>query len=266
MPTAEALESYEWTAYGEVLGLAARGLVDPRTTLALLHPVEATAKDILRDAMASRVARWQAERAGIDPCEEPGCRGERDGCLLLHAKRRHREPADAPLAPSHIAWRPPEAISRAHDERMDRQARLRLAGWRPSDLVGPVCAHIGADPAAVLAGRRRPAECAARALIAYVACDGVGTPAVTVAELLGVSGATISLARVRGRALLASRGWSFEGCCRGAFGGGSGAACGRPLRTAWAGLRSDRERRAAGWGGGVIRCRGDGREEEEVDS
>ena len=210
VPTGQALESYEWSAYGQVLGVAARELVDPRKTLALLHPDEATARALLRDAMASRVARWQADRAGIDPCEEPGCRGARDGCLLVHTQRRRRERADASLAPAHIAWRPPGAISSMHDERMDRQARLRLAGWRPVDLVGPVCAHLGADEAAMLAGRRTRAESAARSLIAHVACDGVGTSAVAVAELLGVSGAAISLARARGRVLSAARGWSFD--------------------------------------------------------
>ena len=35
--------------------------------------------------------------------------------------------------------------------------------------------RLGADADAVIAGRRRAAECAARAVIAFVACDGVGT-------------------------------------------------------------------------------------------
>ena len=56
----------------------------------------------------------------------------------------------------------------------------------------------------------RPAESAARALIAHVACDGAGTSAVTVAELFGVSGSAVSQARVRGRALLAARGWDID--------------------------------------------------------
>jgi hypothetical protein len=194
-----------------VLGVAAQGLVVPSRTLALLHPDETTARARLRDAMAVRVARWQAERAGIDSCEEPGCRGARDGCLLVHAVRRGRDPPGAMPAPSNVACRRPGTISRVHDERLDRRARLLLTGWRPSDLIGPVCQRVGADPSVLLAGSHRPAESAARALIAHAACDGAGTPTVDVAELLRVSGTAIQKARARGRDILTSRGWSLDG-------------------------------------------------------
>ncbi|MCG3133451.1 MAG: hypothetical protein HMLKMBBP_00619 [Planctomycetes bacterium] len=110
---------------------------------------------------------------------------------------------------AHTAGRKPGSVSREHDERMDQQTRLRLAGWRAADMTGPVCARRGADPVALPAACHRPAESAARAPIARVACDGAGVPAVAVADLLRVSGAAVSKSRLRGRALRPARGWSF---------------------------------------------------------
>ena len=107
VPTAEALESYPWTAYPEVLGLGGPGLVDPRRTLALLHPDETVARRVLREAMAARAVRWQSQRQGIDACEEPGCRGARDVCFLLHAPRRAAGSKDAaPPSPplDRVCW------------------------------------------------------------------------------------------------------------------------------------------------------------------
>ena len=209
VPTAAALESYAWSAYSELVGGAAPGVVDVGRTLALLHADQATARSILRDAMASRVARWQSERAGIDVCEEPGCRGEGDGCRLVHPDRRRRASCEEIPAPSPVAWRP-RGVDPVHDERSDRSARLRSAGWRPQELLAPVSVRLGADPAAVLAGGRSSAECAARAVIAHVACDGVGIPAATIAELLRVSGPAICVARRRGRIVLEAHGWTVD--------------------------------------------------------
>ena len=47
-------------------------------------------------------------------------------------------------------------------------------------------------------------------MIAYVACDGVGSCGSDVAELLGVSGAAVSAARRRGGAILASLNLSVD--------------------------------------------------------
>ena len=38
-------------------------------------------------------------------------------------------------------------VSRVHDERAERRARLKSAGWRPANLVEAVCARLDADPA-----------------------------------------------------------------------------------------------------------------------
>ena len=57
---------------------------------------------------------------------------------------------------------------------------------------------------------QNPLECAARAVIAHVACDGVGLSGSDVAGLLGVSNASVSAARRRGRAALASLNLSVD--------------------------------------------------------
>ena len=101
-------------------------------------------------------------------------------------------------------------MSRVHDERADRCARVRLAGWAPADLVDPVCARHDSDAGAVRAGRRTAAETAARSLIAHVACDGAAVSAEVVAGLAGVTSAAVGAARRRGAALLASRGWTVD--------------------------------------------------------
>jgi REP element-mobilizing transposase RayT len=218
VPTAEALETYEWTAYPEVLGLRAPGLVDARETLALVHPDEAVARRTLREAMSWRVARWRSARDGVDVCEEPGCRGARDACGLVHPERVRLANGRFGAHPGPAA--PAEAgISRVHDDRADRRSRLLAAGWRAADLVAAVCARLGADPAAVLRGERRRPESRARSVVACVACEGAGERVGEVARLLGVSGTAAAAARRRGRRILDGLGvdveqalsWGLEG-------------------------------------------------------
>ena len=214
VPSAEALESYPWSAYGAVLGLRGPGPAAAAATLALLAPDPLVARERLRRAMEVRVADWRAQRAGIDVCDEPGCRGAPDGCELVHARlpRRARSgaaPPEAVAAGSDAAWQP-RGVSTVHDERLDRRARLRARGWTLADLVRAACARCGADTRVVLAGGRRPAACSARAVIAHVACDGVGLPAAEVAAHLGVSDAAVSVGRRRGELLLAAHGWRVD--------------------------------------------------------
>lgn len=208
--SAQDLELYEWSAYAEVLGLASPGLVDPRHALALLHPDQAVARAALRAEMEASVARWRSSRVGIDVCDEPGCRGVRDQCLLVHPARQRGNQTGIGLAATHVPTRADVCVRSVIHDRADRRAQLALAGWSPDDLVSPVCTRMGVAPDAVLAGCRRRAECAARAVIACVACDGVGVPAVVVAQALGLSEAAVSQARARGGALLAAREWSFD--------------------------------------------------------
>lgn len=214
VPTAEALGSYPWSAYGAVLGLREPRPVAAAEALALLAPEPLVARERLRRAMETRVAEWQAQRAGIDVCDEPGCRGTPDGCELVHTRLPRRAisgsaPAGTISTPSESTWQP-RGVSMVHDDRLDRRARLRAVGWTLDDLVLAACARFGADPGVVLAGGRRPPECSARAVIAHVACDGVGVPAAEVAGHLSVSDAAVSVGRRRGVTLLASLGWNVD--------------------------------------------------------
>jgi hypothetical protein len=85
-------------------------------------------------------------------------------------------------------------------------------GARHRARGGPLrlCTRLGAVPAGVLSARRRPAECAARAGLAFVACDGAGLTGAELAESLGVSRMAVSAARGLGRALLTERGWTTD--------------------------------------------------------
>jgi len=60
------------------------------------------------------------------------------------------------------------------------------------------------------AGGRRPAECAARAAIAFVACDEVGVAGERIAELVGVSAAAVSMACRRDREHPGLREWRID--------------------------------------------------------
>lgn len=214
VPSAEALERYPWTAYPEILGLAEPGLVVPSRTLALIHPDEAAARAALREGMGNRVVRWQAERDGVDLCEEPGCRGAIDLCGRVHlrpVRRRAVPPMDATGSAADDASGVAATAEQEHRQRVRRAAALAAIGWGPADLVDSVCERIGADRRLLLERGRAGAESAARALIAHVACDGAGVPVQEVAELLRISSAAVVYARHRGAAILAAEGWSIDG-------------------------------------------------------
>lgn len=204
-----ALESYPWTATPEVLGLAPPDLVDPRKTLSLIDPDEGVARALLRDALLARVAEWRAKEPGVDACDEPGCRGEQDGCRLVHVVPQPM-PGSQIFACATQSLISTSTTAGVHDERLNRAARLRAAGWQPADLIAPIARRLGADPAGVLRGARIHSACRARAVLIHVACDGVGVPAVDIARLVGVGASAVSAARQRGSRLLAEHGWSMD--------------------------------------------------------
>ena len=180
-----------------------------------MHPDERAARVQFRDALADRVAAWRAQRDGVDLCEEPGCRGVRDGCRLVHPApvRRAKDGRAAgevrpPLEPTGLPTVHDDRMDRM--DRMDREAQLRAAGWKPVSLVRVVAERMGASPTGVLNGARTHAECGARAAVIHVACDGAAVPVNELARVLGVSAAAVSAARPRGRRVLADLGWSVD--------------------------------------------------------
>jgi len=144
--------------------------------------------------------------------------GDDDRGFFVDRLRRVFVAADVVLLAWALLVTPPPVVSSVagiatvHDQRFDRRMRLRLRlrGWRPADLVGPACLRLGATPAALLDGSHRPQECAARAAIAHVACDGAGVPGTDLAELLRVSESAVTRARGRGARVLAEHGWSVD--------------------------------------------------------
>jgi len=69
-------------------------------------------------------------------------------------------------------------------------------------LLERVTREFGVTEAAVRSGRRDPAVCDARAVLAHLACDGLGLCDAEVATHLGVGVTAIPRARARGRAWL----------------------------------------------------------------
>jgi putative transposase len=207
LPSAEALETYPWTAYPEVLGLAKPGLVDAAATLRLVHPDPRVAVPTLREAMAARIAGWHGQRAGVDVCDDPVCRRAADGCLLVHHERRSSPGLEQAPESASVSRR---GISTEHDRRRERRLALIASGRGLRDVVAMTAAHLGADADAVERGVRTHVESGARAVAAYVACDALGCPVGEVAALLGVSGTALPRARRRGRAILEARGWTTD--------------------------------------------------------
>jgi hypothetical protein len=86
-------------------------------------------------------------------------------------------------------------VSPVLDAQLERRETLRARGWTPRELVVPVCARLGADPALVLSGGRARPEARARAVIAALACDGAGFPGAAAAAVLRVGGPALAAAR-----------------------------------------------------------------------
>ena len=100
------------------------------------------------------------------------------------------------------------------------RARARLRAWTEDDggsragwtepqqpalraelavLVEHVGAHFGVAPEDLAGGLRRTAATDARAVVAHLACDGLGIPQEEVGRALGVTGSAVGRARWRGR-------------------------------------------------------------------
>jgi hypothetical protein len=123
-----------------------------------------------------------------------------------------RDPAmDAPPVPEPAA-RVSQHVEREPQGDVDSASiaalrdRLRADGWTPRALVAAACELTGAAPESVRLGGRRAAVSRARAIAAYVACDGLAWPAGELAPMLGVLPSSLAAAGTRGRAMLAATG------------------------------------------------------------
>lgn len=78
-------------------------------------------------------------------------------------------------------------------------ARLPASRTELAVLVDRVGATFGVAPKELAGGLRRGAASDARAVVAHLACDGLGIPQEEVGRALGVTGSAVGRARGRGR-------------------------------------------------------------------
>jgi REP element-mobilizing transposase RayT len=161
-----------------------------------------------------------------------------DAYLLVVIRYVHRNPLEAGLVPDCAALRrfPWTGHATLMGERraafqdvafvLDRfgeppaRARARLRAWTEDDcescaawtpprpsalrtdlavLIDRVGATFGIAPKDLAGGLRRTAASEARAVVAHLACDGLGIPQEEVGRALGVTGSAVGRARDRGR-------------------------------------------------------------------
>ena len=187
--TVDALQAYPWTAYPALVGSSSTRLVDVDGVLSLFGAER-------QDAIGSLRAYLSSSQAMDAPSAET---------LGLSA----RVQADSRAFGVEGVQGRVEFIDRIV-QRLDTRAARKLAmearGWSVRTLVDATCRRVGADIASVRNGRRTAAESLARALIAHVACDVVGTSEASVARETGVSPQAIARARRSGRQLIGAMG------------------------------------------------------------
>jgi hypothetical protein len=198
VPTIDALRTHRWSTLGETLGLREAKLTDPAATLALLHDDPAVARVELIDLLEARARVWAArtgDLAEVEPPETTTVDLPRAACEELGVPRTLRT-VSGPVMPK---------IASAESMHA-RLVALRAEGWFPGHLLIEVCAALGADPGAVLAGRRDVRTSAARAIVCHLACDVIRWKVKDVAAAVGTSTPAACQARRRGAAIVAELG------------------------------------------------------------
>jgi REP element-mobilizing transposase RayT len=186
VPTIDALRGHPWSAFGDLLGLRRPVWTDVDAALAAIDERPDWARDTIIRMLERKALEW-AEDDG-DPAEDrPLPPVATDGG------------SSAPASELPVVHRDTEAIDRL-------RVAARRNRWTPADLTSIACSLTGAHPEAVRAGARTRAAVAARAVVAYVACDVAGSTMVETAGVLGVRPSALLTARRRGGELVASLG------------------------------------------------------------
>ncbi|MDJ0851800.1 MAG: transposase [Myxococcota bacterium] len=166
VPGVVELASYPWTGHGALMGRGPRRFLGAREVLAWYGQEEAAAR-------SSLVAGMEESLRLARESEPDG-----DDAGPAPGRRRYggrRLPASGPPGP------------------VDR-------------LLDQVCGRVGADPDAVLAGRRHEKAVIARAVTAHLAVMRLGLPVVEVASALRLDASAASRSATRGARLLARLG------------------------------------------------------------
>jgi REP element-mobilizing transposase RayT len=174
-----ALAAYRWGGHAELLGGVENGLVSKHEVWSLFGPTPEEARGALLSWMGA------------------GQRSARDDPYLPAEAGRLRSPGPgAPARDAPPRWEPSGRGEPTLPE--IRAQRLARAGWTLDALVGWVCERLGADPAAVCAGRRTRREARARAVIGALATRELGLPLERVARATGVTSGPLCRAIERG--------------------------------------------------------------------
>jgi len=189
VPSVAALASHEWSSLGELTGRRPAKLASPTAALALLDAPRGRGTTSLLELLEIRVRMWDDEDAA-----RPIARRD-DVDAPIDGEPDPPESADDVLRATEL---------KSHEAIAARRDALRTSGWTPEALIGAACAVTGARPDAVRRGARRHAASRARAIVAYVACEHLGWPALEVARCVAVSASSAVEARARGPAVLAA--------------------------------------------------------------
>jgi REP-associated tyrosine transposase len=192
VPTIDALRVHPWSALGDLLGLRKPIWTDVDAALSAIDERPDWARDAIVRLLERKAAEWSEDEG--DPAEDRG---------LPRAATPDDTPDEAPETA-------PAAELAAGGDEVEAADRVRVearrAGWAPADLVAVACSLTGAQPEAVRAGARTRAAVAARAVVAFVACDVAGSTMVETARVLGVRPTALLDARRRGGEIVASLG------------------------------------------------------------
>jgi putative transposase len=189
VPSVAVLASDEWSSLGEVTGRRPARLANPAAALSLLDAPRGREIESLLDLLEVRVRMWD-EQDAARPVE------------------RHSD-VDAPIDGDPDPPESADGVARAAGLKPQgaiaaRRDALCARGWTPDALIVAACGVTGARPNAVRGGSRQHAASRARAIVAYVACEHLGWPALQVARCVAVSASSAVEARARGPAVLAA--------------------------------------------------------------
>ena len=183
----DALDRYPWTGHAALMGNQPPRFLNIDEVLSHFGGDLGTARvglrgwmmDGLRDGCrADLVAQLERRTGG------PRLEGELDNRILGDAAFVGR------------------VLRRTEDEDAVRAGRL-AAGWSVAVILERAAALVGADPDAVRAGRRTLAEVNARALVPWMAREGLGATLTEIARALGVQRSSVGRALSRGQAVAA---------------------------------------------------------------
>jgi REP element-mobilizing transposase RayT len=182
----EALARYPWSGYAELMDHGGSGLLAKDELLALFGRTPEEARRALASWMEAGQSGTQDDACLPEPAAGSSAWGLEDAAR------------DAPPR-----WEPSGIPEPTVPEIRARQ--LRRAGWTLDALIGWVCAHLGADPSSVRAGRRTLPESRARAVIGALATRELRLPLARVARATGVTSGPLCRAVERGARIALER-------------------------------------------------------------